>query len=92
VVQPITKITITTNDLVSIPAAAKELGVDFSTIYRWIRSGEVAAFWIGKQRYLTTATLELLKEQSPCRSGGRIAHDARHSGSRARQRSNEEET
>jgi len=58
-----TKITITTNDLVPIQAAAKELRVDFTTIYRWIRSGQVIAFWIGKQRYLTRATLELLKEQ-----------------------------
>lgn len=61
--QPKIKITIATEDLISIPAAAKELGVDWSTVYRWIKKGEIRPFRIGNQMYLTVEELKALKEQ-----------------------------
>ena len=60
---PVTKVTISTPDLVSIPEAAKELGVNFSTVYRWIRKGEVTPFSIGHQTYLPTVEVKKLKKQ-----------------------------
>lgn len=54
---------ITTEDLVSIPQAAKELGVDFSTVYRWIKKGKVRPFRIAKQVFLTIEDLNALKEK-----------------------------
>ena len=57
-----TKITISTDDLVSVPQAAKELGVNFSTVYRWIRKGEVVPFRIANQVFITVEDLRALKE------------------------------
>jgi len=57
------KITISTEDLVSVPQAAKELGVNFSTVYRWIRKGEVVPFRIANQVFITVEDLRTLKEQ-----------------------------
>lgn len=58
-----TKVTVTTEDLVSIRRAAKELGVHFVTVYRWIYKGEVIPFRIGKQVFLTVEDVRRLKEQ-----------------------------
>lgn len=58
-----TRITITTADLVPIPQAAKEIGVDFSTVYRWIKKGLVRPFRIGSQIFLTVDDVKALKEQ-----------------------------
>ena len=58
-----TKITISTDDLVSVPQAAKELGVHFATLYRWIKKGIIRPFRIGGQVFLTVEDLKTLKEQ-----------------------------
>lgn len=58
-----TRITITTEDLVAIPQAAKEIGVNFSTIYRWIKNGKVRPFRIGAQVFLTVDDVKALKEE-----------------------------
>lgn len=47
----------------SVPQAAKELGVNFSTVYRWIRKGEVVPFRIANQVFITVEDLRTLKEQ-----------------------------
>ena len=58
------KVTITTQDLISIPQAAKQLGVHFTTVYRWIKQGKVVPFTIGTQDFLTaTAVKQLEKER-----------------------------
>lgn len=57
------KVTITTKDLVSVPKAAKELGVHFTTVYRWIRKGEIHPFTIGTQDFITTTDLKTLKKR-----------------------------
>ncbi len=58
-----TKIIISTDDLLSIPQAAKELGVHFATLYRWINKGIIRPFRIGSQVFLTVGELEALKKQ-----------------------------
>jgi excisionase family DNA binding protein len=58
-----TIITMTTEDLVPILDAAKELKVNFSTVYRWIRKEEINAVQFGKHFYIPRAELEILKKQ-----------------------------
>jgi len=58
-----TKVTVTTEDLVSVPQAAKELGVNFSTVYRWINKGKIHPFRIGGQVFITVDEIRSLKEQ-----------------------------
>jgi excisionase family DNA binding protein len=60
---PKTKVTITTEDLVSVPQAAKQIGVNFSTVYRWIDKGKIRPFRIGGQVFITVEDLKALKEQ-----------------------------
>jgi len=58
-----TMITLSTEDLLSIPVAAKELGVNFSTVYRWIKKGAVHPFRIGGQVYIAVEEIERLKRE-----------------------------
>ena len=58
-----TRITVTTEDLASVPQAAKELGVNFSTVYRWINKGKIRPFRIGSQVFVTVDDLKALKQQ-----------------------------
>lgn len=57
------RITITTEDLFTIPQAAKELGVHFATIYRWIDKGKLHPFRIAGQVFLTVDQVSALKQQ-----------------------------
>ena len=59
-----TKIVVTTEDVVTVPRAAKELGVHHTTIYRWIEKGKIRPFRMGDQVFITVADLEALKEQN----------------------------
>lgn len=58
-----TKIVVTTEDVVTVPRAAKELGVHHTTIYRWIEKGKIRPFRIGDQVFITVDDLKALKEQ-----------------------------
>ena len=58
-----TKITVTTEDVVSVPCAARELGVHFATVYRWIEKGIIHPFRIGGQVFVTRDEIRALKEQ-----------------------------
>lgn len=57
------KVVISTEDLVSVPQAAKELGVHFTTVYRWIKKGKIQPFTIGTQVFITAADLKSLKQR-----------------------------
>jgi len=59
-----TKITISTNDLISVPEAAKELGVHFTTLYRWINKGKIRPIRISNQVFIATDEIKALKENS----------------------------
>jgi len=61
--EPRTKNTILADDLVSIPQAAKELSVNWSTVYRWIKKGEVIPIRIANQVFITVDDLRVLKDQ-----------------------------
>jgi excisionase family DNA binding protein len=58
-----TKITISTDDLLSVPQAAKQLGVHFATLYRWIDKGRVRPLRIGGQVFVTRDEVRALKKQ-----------------------------
>lgn len=57
------KITITAENLFTIPEAAKELGVHFVTLYRWINKGKVHPFRLAGQVFITTDDVEALKNE-----------------------------
>ena len=57
------KITLTSDDILSIPQAAKELGVHFTTVYRWIDKGIIRPFRIGGQVFITVDDLKALKKE-----------------------------
>jgi len=58
-----TRIVVTTEDLITVPRVAKELGVHHTTIYRWIQKGVVRPFRIGGQVFITLDDLKALKEK-----------------------------
>ena len=58
-----TKITISTDDLLSVPQAARQLGVHYATVYRWIDKGIIRPFRIGNQVFITIDDVKGLKEQ-----------------------------
>jgi len=58
-----TEVTITTDDLVSVPQAAKELKVHLATVYRWIKKGIIFPFRIGSQAYIPIKEIEKLKRE-----------------------------
>ena len=58
-----TKITFRTDDLISVPQAAKELGVHFTTVYRWLDKGNIHPFRIAGQVFVTVEELKALKEK-----------------------------
>lgn len=57
------KITLTTEDLLTIPQAAQELGVHFTTVYRWIDKGKIHPFHIGGQVFVTVDEIKTLKNR-----------------------------
>lgn len=57
------KLTVTSDDILSIPQAAKELGVHFTTVYRWINKGLIRPFRIGGQVFITVEDLKALKKE-----------------------------
>ena len=58
-----TKITISTDDLLSVPQAAKRLGVHFATVYRWIDKGKIHPIRIAGQVFVTVDEIRALEEQ-----------------------------
>jgi len=53
-----------TDKLVSIPRAAKILGVHFTTLYRRVKKGELTQIRIGGQTYLDVEQVEQMKNKS----------------------------
>ena len=45
-----------TDDLMSVPDAARQLSVSTSTVWRWIRSGGLKAYRIGPKRVMLRAS------------------------------------
>lgn len=63
------RLRITVEDIMTIPQAAKELGVHRATIYRWIDRGIVHPFRIAGQVFLTTDDVKALKKQRELSKG-----------------------
>ena len=48
-------------DLVTVLQAAKEIGVHFTTVYRWIDTGTISGIKIGGIMFVPKSELERLK-------------------------------
>lgn len=58
-----TKYTFSTDQLIAVAQAAKELGVHLATVYRWIEKGTLHPVRIGSQVFLEVQEVKALKEQ-----------------------------
>ena len=59
----VSKVTVDVPDIVSMSDAAKEIGVHFTTVHRWVRSGKIHPFRIGGQLFLSQEEVEALKAE-----------------------------
>lgn len=59
-----TRIIISSDQLTTIPEAAKEIGVHFATLYRWLKKGKLHPIHIGNQDFLTIDEVKTLKERN----------------------------
>lgn len=59
-----TTIVISADDLITVPQAAKDLGVHFATVYRWIEKGKIHPIRIAGQVYLAVADVKRLKNRN----------------------------
>ena len=55
------RITISPGDLMTVPQAAKAIGVHFATVYRWIEAGTVFANTIGGILFVSKSEVEKIK-------------------------------
>jgi len=63
------RLTVTSEDLLTLYQAAEELGVGTSTIYRWKDEGRLHVFRIGDQVFVTVDEVRALKEGVKNREG-----------------------
>lgn len=56
------EITVTTNDLMSVQDAAKELGRHRYQIYRWIESGKIVSIKLGGILFIPVSEVERIKK------------------------------
>jgi len=58
-----TKIEIKTDDLMSVPQAAKALGRPKITLYRWIERGKIIAIKLGDVLFIPKKEVDRLKKE-----------------------------
>ncbi len=58
-----TKIELSTDALVTVMTAAKEIGVHFATLYRWIDAGDVITARVGGILFIPIDEVERLKNK-----------------------------
>uniref|UniRef100_A0A6M3M2U9 Putative DNA binding, helix-turn-helix domain containing protein n=1 Tax=viral metagenome TaxID=1070528 RepID=A0A6M3M2U9_9ZZZZ len=51
------------SDFLTVPRAAKQIGVHFTTIYRWIEAGKLASVRIGGIVFIPRGEVERLKNK-----------------------------
>lgn len=57
------KLTVTSEDLLTIAQAAEELGVHLATVYRWVEKRKIHPLHIGEQLFVTVDEVRTVKEQ-----------------------------
>lgn len=60
---------ISSEDVLSVPAAAKELGKAKMTLYRWIRKGQLLVIRLGGKPWVPLSEVHRLKQRAK-RDGG----------------------
>ena len=48
---------------ISVAEAARQLGVSFWTVYRWVRAGRIHSLYLGRRRIIAEKDLEAFIEQ-----------------------------
>lgn len=57
------KVTISSDDLMTVAQAAKAIGVHFTTIYRWIEAGRILSAEFGGIVFVPKSEVERLKNR-----------------------------
>lgn len=57
------RLTVESEDLMTIAQAAEELGIHLATAYRWVERRTLHAFRIGDQVFVTMDEVRALREQ-----------------------------
>jgi len=58
------------DQFLTVPAAARQLGKGKMTLYRWIRAGKVSTVTFGGFLFVTRGEMERLKSQAAPAKGG----------------------
>ena len=61
-----TEVKILTYDLMTVPRAAKALGLSKMTLYRWIDAGKIISISLGGFLFIPTREVERLKGKAEC--------------------------
>ena len=48
---------------ISVTEAARQLGVSFWTVYRWVRAGRIHSLYLGRRRIIAEKDLEAFIER-----------------------------
>jgi len=57
------KVTLNTNDAITIPEAAAQIGVTVMTIYRWVKRGRLIAIKLGAHTLIPISEVQRIKTQ-----------------------------
>jgi len=55
---------IESNDMVTVPRAARIIGVHFTTLYRWIGAGTILSWKLGGIVFIPRSEVERLRKES----------------------------
>ena len=56
-------------DFLTVPKAAREIGVHFATIYRWIEAGSIASLRFGGILFIPATEIERIKSNEQLNKG-----------------------
>lgn len=58
---PLEEIKIQTDDIITVPGAAKQLGKPKMTLYRWIDAGKIVSIKLGGILFIPVSEIERIK-------------------------------
>ena len=65
---PLGEIKVLSDDIVTVPEAAKRLGKPKMTVYRWIDAGKVVCFKLGGILFIPVTEVDRLKNEQAAES------------------------
>jgi len=70
---PLGEIKVLSDDIVTVPEAAKRLGKPKMTVYRWIDAGKIVCFKLGGILFIPVTEIERLNNRNKQAAGGEPA-------------------